>query len=131
VGNTVGVAFSQPGRSTCPAPHATSSSSTGSAPLLQLVGPAVALHGGETLAAAYPDRFGVSPKLQALVAAGKTAVYAPDLTVDESVVAILAGWPAGLRYSGSATTTSPGRPPWTGWPGNWQKPESRPAQADR
>jgi len=59
--------------------------------LLQLVGPAVALHVGETLAAAYPDRFGVSPKLRALVAAGKTAVYRPDLTVDESVVAILAG----------------------------------------
>ena len=46
--------------------------------LLQLVGPAVALHVGETLAAAYPDRFGVSPKLRALVAAGKTAVYRPD-----------------------------------------------------
>jgi 3-hydroxyacyl-CoA dehydrogenase/enoyl-CoA hydratase/carnithine racemase len=59
--------------------------------LLQLVGPAVALHVGETLAAAYPDRFRVSPKLKALVAAGKTAVYAPDFTVDESVAAILAG----------------------------------------
>jgi 3-hydroxyacyl-CoA dehydrogenase len=59
--------------------------------LLQLVGPAVALHVGETLAAAYPDRFRVSPKLRALVAAGKTAVYAPDFTVDESVAAILAG----------------------------------------
>src|SRR5690349_20282103 len=41
--------------------------------LLQLVGPAVALHVGETLAAAYPDRFAPSPKLRALVAAGKTA----------------------------------------------------------
>ena len=59
--------------------------------LLQLVGPAVALHVGETLAAAYPDRFGVSPKLRALVAAGKTAVYRPDFTVDESVAALLAG----------------------------------------
>ncbi len=59
--------------------------------LLQLVGPAVALHVGETLAAAYPDRFTVSPKLRALVAAGKTAVYRPDLTVDESVAALLAG----------------------------------------
>jgi 3-hydroxyacyl-CoA dehydrogenase/enoyl-CoA hydratase/carnithine racemase len=58
--------------------------------LLQLVGPAVALHVGETLAAAYPDRFPVSPKLRALVAAGKTAVYRPDLTVDESVAALLA-----------------------------------------
>jgi 3-hydroxyacyl-CoA dehydrogenase/enoyl-CoA hydratase/carnithine racemase len=59
--------------------------------LLQLVGPAVALHVGETLAAAYPDRFMVSPKLRALVAAGKTAVYQPDFTVDESVAALLAG----------------------------------------
>ncbi len=59
--------------------------------LLQLVGPAVALHVGETLAAAYPERFRVSPKLRALVAAGKTAVYRPDFTVDESVAAILAG----------------------------------------
>jgi 3-hydroxyacyl-CoA dehydrogenase/enoyl-CoA hydratase/carnithine racemase len=59
--------------------------------LLQLVGPAVALHVGETLAAAYPDRFAVSPKLRALVAAGKTGLYRPDSTADESVVAILAG----------------------------------------
>jgi 3-hydroxyacyl-CoA dehydrogenase len=59
--------------------------------LLQLVGPAVALHVGETLAAAYPDRFAPSPKLRALVAAGKTAVYRPDLTIDESVAALLAG----------------------------------------
>ena len=59
--------------------------------LLQLVGPAVALHVGETLAAAYPDRFKVSRKLRALVEAGKTAVYRPDFTIDESVAAILAG----------------------------------------
>jgi 3-hydroxyacyl-CoA dehydrogenase/enoyl-CoA hydratase/carnithine racemase len=59
--------------------------------LLQLVGPAVALHAGETLAAAYPGRFAVSPKLRALVEAGKTAVYRPDFTVDEPVAAILAG----------------------------------------
>jgi 3-hydroxyacyl-CoA dehydrogenase len=59
--------------------------------LLQLVGPAVALHVAETLAAAYPDRFAVSPKLRALVAAGKTSVYRPDFTVDEEVVALLSG----------------------------------------
>ncbi len=59
--------------------------------LLQLVGPAVALHVAETLAAAYPDRFKVSPKLRALVEAGRMAVYRPDSTVDESVAAILAG----------------------------------------
>jgi 3-hydroxyacyl-CoA dehydrogenase/enoyl-CoA hydratase/carnithine racemase len=59
--------------------------------LLQLVGPAVALHVGETLAAAYPDRFAASPKLRALVEAGKTVVYRPDLTIDESVAALLSG----------------------------------------
>jgi 3-hydroxyacyl-CoA dehydrogenase len=59
--------------------------------VLQLVGPAVALHVGETLAAAYPDRFAPSPKLRALVAAGKTAVYQPDFTIAESVAALLAG----------------------------------------
>jgi 3-hydroxyacyl-CoA dehydrogenase/enoyl-CoA hydratase/carnithine racemase len=59
--------------------------------LLQLVGPAVALHVAETLHAAFPDRFGVSPKLRALVAAGHTAVYRPDFSVDESVAALLAG----------------------------------------
>jgi len=59
--------------------------------LLQLVGPAVALHVGETMAAAYPGRFAASPKLRALVAAGKTAVYGPDLTIDESVAALLEG----------------------------------------
>jgi 3-hydroxyacyl-CoA dehydrogenase/enoyl-CoA hydratase/carnithine racemase len=59
--------------------------------LLQLVGPAVALHVGETLHGAYPDRFGVSPKLRALVAAGQTAVYGPDFSVVPAVAAILAG----------------------------------------
>jgi 3-hydroxyacyl-CoA dehydrogenase/enoyl-CoA hydratase/carnithine racemase len=59
--------------------------------LLQLVGPAVALHVSETLNAAFPDRFTVSPKLRGLVASGKTAVYLPDFTVDPEVAAILAG----------------------------------------
>jgi 3-hydroxyacyl-CoA dehydrogenase len=59
--------------------------------LLQLVGPAVALHVAQTLAAAYPGRFTVSPKLRALVAAGKTSVYRPDFTVDAEVAALLAG----------------------------------------
>lgn len=39
--------------------------------LLALVGPAVALHVGETLHDAWPDRFGVSDNLGRLVAAGK------------------------------------------------------------
>ena len=42
--------------------------------LLALVGPAVALHAGETLHAAYPDRFAVSGNLRRLVAAGKPGV---------------------------------------------------------
>lgn len=59
--------------------------------LLQLVGPAVALHVAETLREAFPDRFAVSPKLRGLVEAGKTAVYRPDFTIDPEVAALLAG----------------------------------------
>jgi len=59
--------------------------------LLQLVGPAIALHVSRTLAAAFPGRFAVSPKLAALVASGKTAVYQADLSVDPEVIAALAG----------------------------------------
>jgi len=64
--------------------------------LLQLVGPAVALHVTQTLADAFPARFTVSPKLRALVAAGKTGVYLPDFSVDPEVLAALAG---GMRPS--------------------------------
>jgi 3-hydroxyacyl-CoA dehydrogenase/enoyl-CoA hydratase/carnithine racemase len=46
--------------------------------LLQLVGPAVALHVAETLREAYPDRFGVSEKMRAVVEAGKTSFYVWD-----------------------------------------------------
>ncbi len=59
--------------------------------LIQLVGPAIALHVMQTLHDAYPDRFAVSPKLRALVEAGKTVIYRPDFTVDEEVAAILSG----------------------------------------
>jgi 3-hydroxyacyl-CoA dehydrogenase/enoyl-CoA hydratase/carnithine racemase len=85
--------------------------------LLQLVGPAVALHVGETLAAAYPDRFKVSPKLRALVEAGKTAVYRPDFTIDESVAALLAGGttPQDPPVPPSGGTHPP-RPPLGGMP---------------
>ena len=79
--------------------------------LLQLVGPAVALHVGETLAAAYPDRFKVSPKLRALVQAGKTAVYRPDFTIDESVAALLAGGTTPPNPPATGGMPSP-RPPW-------------------
>jgi 3-hydroxyacyl-CoA dehydrogenase len=43
--------------------------------LLQLVGPAVALHVAETMHEAFPDRFYVSENLKRLVTAGKTGVY--------------------------------------------------------
>jgi 3-hydroxyacyl-CoA dehydrogenase len=43
--------------------------------LLQLVGPAVALHVVENLHAAFGDRFPVSRNLQALVAAGRPGLY--------------------------------------------------------
>jgi 3-hydroxyacyl-CoA dehydrogenase/enoyl-CoA hydratase/carnithine racemase len=48
--------------------------------LLQLVGPAVALHVAETMHAAFPDRFTVSENLRRLVAAGKTGIWSwgPD-----------------------------------------------------
>ncbi|MDA0567129.1 enoyl-CoA hydratase/isomerase family protein [Streptomonospora sp. S1-112] len=59
--------------------------------LLQLVGPAVALHVAETLHEAFPDRFGVSPQLRALVESGRTAVYGPDLTIDPEVRALFTG----------------------------------------
>ncbi len=46
--------------------------------LLQLVGPAVALHVAETMHAAFPDRFPVSENLRRIVAAGKTAIWSWD-----------------------------------------------------
>ncbi|AKT52848.1 3-hydroxyacyl-CoA dehydrogenase [Arsenicicoccus sp. oral taxon 190] len=43
--------------------------------LMGLVGPAIALHNGETLARAFPDRFRVSPALRRVVEAGKRGYY--------------------------------------------------------
>ena len=60
--------------------------------LLQLVGPAVALHVAETMHDAFPDRFAVSDNMKRFVAAGKTAVYTWDATgkpqVDPEVAAL-------------------------------------------
>jgi 3-hydroxyacyl-CoA dehydrogenase/enoyl-CoA hydratase/carnithine racemase len=53
--------------------------------LLQLVGPAVALHVAGTLHEAFPDRFQVSDNLARLVAAGKTGVYTWDASGRASV----------------------------------------------
>jgi len=44
--------------------------------LLQLVGPAVALHVAQTMHAAFPDRYSVSENLRRLVAAGKPGIWA-------------------------------------------------------
>ncbi|MBA2552795.1 MAG: enoyl-CoA hydratase/isomerase family protein [Geodermatophilaceae bacterium] len=64
--------------------------------LLQLVGPAVAMHTAASLRAAFPDRFGESAGLRALVAAGKAGIYtwgADGLpSVDPEVAAL---WPQG------------------------------------
>jgi 3-hydroxyacyl-CoA dehydrogenase len=61
--------------------------------LLQLVGPAVALHVAETLHEAFPDRFAASPNLAALVASGRPGFYDwnPDGTsyVPDDVTAFL------------------------------------------
>ncbi len=61
--------------------------------LLQLVGPAVALHVAETLHAAFPERFHVSENLRRIVEAGRSGVYAWDERgrpyVDEETEALL------------------------------------------
>jgi 3-hydroxyacyl-CoA dehydrogenase len=60
--------------------------------LLGLVGPAIALHNNETLAAAYPDRFYVSDGLRRVVAEGKRSFYTEREgrpVVDEEVRALL------------------------------------------
>jgi len=58
--------------------------------LLTLVGPAIALHNNETLAAAFPDRFYLSPALQRVVEAGKRSYFGPDgTTLDPEVEALL------------------------------------------
>jgi 3-hydroxyacyl-CoA dehydrogenase/enoyl-CoA hydratase/carnithine racemase len=63
--------------------------------LLQLVGPAIALHVLESLHAAFPDRFTVSPSLQRLVAAGKPGVWSWDDRgrpyLDDETAALLGG----------------------------------------
>ncbi len=68
--------------------------------LLGLVGPAVALHVAETLSAAFPDRFAVSPGLRRLVDAGKSAVWVRTsdggAELDAGAAALLVGAGDGL-----------------------------------
>ncbi|MDA2808627.1 3-hydroxyacyl-CoA dehydrogenase NAD-binding domain-containing protein [Nocardiopsis suaedae] len=59
--------------------------------LLQLVGPAVALHVSETLAGAFPDRFSVSDQHRRMVEAGKTEVFGPDFQLDPEVKELFSG----------------------------------------
>ncbi|MFJ4105478.1 3-hydroxyacyl-CoA dehydrogenase NAD-binding domain-containing protein [Amycolatopsis japonica] len=70
--------------------------------LMQLVGPAIALHVGETLHGAFPDRFTVSENLDRFVKAGKKGVWQWDAhgnaTVDPEV--------AELWQQGDAPSTS-------------------------
>ncbi len=56
--------------------------------LLTMVGPAVALHVGETLHEAFPDRFGVSENLRRIVEAGKPLTDR-DGAIDPEVAALL------------------------------------------
>ncbi len=68
--------------------------------LLQLVGPAVALHVAETMHGAFGDRFGVSENMRRFVDAGKTAVWTWDAqgrqTLDPEVAAL---WKLGDKPS--------------------------------
>ncbi|GAB3577157.1 3-hydroxyacyl-CoA dehydrogenase NAD-binding domain-containing protein [Amycolatopsis endophytica] len=68
--------------------------------LMQLVGPAIALHVGETLHGAFPDRFVVSENLKKFVSSGKTAVWQWDdkgtPSVDPEVAAL---WQQGDKPS--------------------------------
>ncbi|MBW8482354.1 3-hydroxyacyl-CoA dehydrogenase NAD-binding domain-containing protein [Actinomadura parmotrematis] len=59
--------------------------------LMGLVGPAIALHVNETLHGAFPERFPLSEKFGAFVAAGKRGVYLPDFTLDPEAVEIFSG----------------------------------------
>lgn len=59
--------------------------------LLQLVGPAVALHVSETLNAAFPERFAVSEQHRRLVESGRTEVFGQDFAIDPEVKALFSG----------------------------------------
>jgi 3-hydroxyacyl-CoA dehydrogenase/enoyl-CoA hydratase/carnithine racemase len=58
--------------------------------LLELVGPAVALHVAEIMHGAFPDRYGVSANLATLVESGRTSLYDADGRIDPDAVALMA-----------------------------------------
>jgi 3-hydroxyacyl-CoA dehydrogenase len=57
--------------------------------LLALVGAAVALHTGETMHDAFPDRFGASVNMKRLVDAGKAGFMTADGALDPEVIALM------------------------------------------
>jgi 3-hydroxyacyl-CoA dehydrogenase/enoyl-CoA hydratase/carnithine racemase len=58
--------------------------------LIALVGPAVALHSSETLAAAFPDRYHVDPNVAKIVELKKPGIYLPfTKDVDPEVAAVM------------------------------------------
>ncbi|WP_046469573.1 3-hydroxyacyl-CoA dehydrogenase NAD-binding domain-containing protein [Allosalinactinospora lopnorensis] len=59
--------------------------------LLQLVGPAVALHVSETLNAAFPERFRISEQQRTLVESGKTELFGPDFQLDPEIKEMFSG----------------------------------------
>lgn len=63
--------------------------------LLQLVGPAVALHVAETLHGAFGDRFGVSDNMRRFVEAGKTAVWTWESGTQQVDPEVAALWQQG------------------------------------
>ncbi len=54
--------------------------------LISLVGPPIALHNSETLAAAFPDRFKASPNLAKVVEAGIGSFYGSDGALDPEIL---------------------------------------------
>ncbi|TWE12946.1 3-hydroxyacyl-CoA dehydrogenase NAD-binding domain-containing protein [Rudaeicoccus suwonensis] len=56
--------------------------------LISLVGPAIALHNSETLAAAFPERFSASPNLAKVVEAKIPSFYGSDGAIDPEVLAL-------------------------------------------
>ena len=58
--------------------------------LIALVGPAVALHSSETLAAAFPDRYHVDPNVEKIVEMEKPGIYLPfTKDVDPELAAVM------------------------------------------
>ena len=86
--------------------------------LLQLVGPAVALHVAESLHANFGDRFPVSPGLQAIVAAKSQAS-----TTGPRRQAVRIGGDAGADQLAIGPVPRPGPGPHHAWAGRGDRPD--------